>query len=168
MIRRSGTMVGKGFAGQGVDRYEAHRYLLPGFLTCLAVLLAGGLWIAYDVCSISIQAEYAVHAVNLVTVVVDKYVDETGKWPASWGELATVSSVNHWAMYSWPEDLEKVQRYVSVDFDADPASLAKQSVNEFDAIKPIGPCYPYKEDGFVAALIETLRKRAVGQHEHVR
>ena len=172
MILRLDTVVGRDTlalaASEGVDRFEAHRYLLPGLLTCLAAIMAGGAWIACRAFSISVQGENALHAVNLVTVVIDKYVDDTGKWPTSWGELATVSSVNHWGTYSWPEDLEKVQRYVAVDFDADPARLAKQGVHEFDAIKPIGPCYPYKHYGFVAALLETLRKNTNGQHEHAR
>jgi hypothetical protein len=134
----------------------------------VALTLGGVAWVAYVSCSVAIRAEYTLHAVNLATVVVDKYVEREGTWPASWDELATVSTVNHWAMYSWPEDREKVQSRVTVDFAADPATLAKQNVEEFDAIKPIGPSYPYKHDGHVAALLETLRKKTGGQREQVR
>jgi hypothetical protein len=125
-------------------------------------------WVAYTAISAAVHGEYALHAVNLITVVVDDFVDKNGIWPTSWEDLKTVSSVNKWGMYSWPEDLEKVRLYVTVDFEADPAILAKQSVEEFDAIKPVGPYYPYKHYGYVAALIETLRKKTGGQQEHVR
>lgn len=132
----------------------------------LVLALCGVAWVAYEGISVSIHAEYTLHAVDLISVVVDKYVGKKGKWPASWEDLTTVSSRN--AMYSWPEDWEKVRLHVSVDFEADPAKLAKQSVAEFDAIKPVGPCYPYKHNGHVEDLIETLRKKTGGQQDHVR
>jgi hypothetical protein len=96
--------------------------------------------------------------VNFTTIIIEKYVEKEGKWPSSWEDLKTVSSVNEHSMYSWPEDWQKLQLYVHVDFHADPTILAKQSVEEFDAIKPIGPFYPYKDYGHIASLIETLKK----------
>lgn len=144
------------------------KLIIRSCVVTLVLTLCGVAWLAYIAYSASIHAEYTLHAVNLVTVVVDKYVDKEGNWPASWEDLTTVSSVNHWAMYSWPEDSEKVRRYVTVDFKVDPARLAKQSVEDFDAIKPIGPCYPYKQDGHVASLIETIRKKRGGQQGEKR
>lgn len=138
--------------------------MLAGCLLSLALLVGGGLWIAYQAISTPVHAEYALHAVNLTTVVVDKYVEREGKWPGSWDDLRTVSSVNGWGMYSWPEDWQKVQLYVTVDFAADPAILARQSVEEFAAIKPVGSYYPYKHYGHIAGLTETLKKRTGGQH----
>ncbi len=141
------------------------RRLVVGCFLCVALLLGGGIWIAYQAVSVSIQAECALHAVNLTTVVVDKYVAREGKWPRSWDDLRTVSSVNAPTMYSWPEDWQKVRLYVTVDFDADPATLATQTVEEFDAIRPIGPSYPYKQYGHVADLLNTLKKSTSSRQE---
>ena len=53
--------------------------------------------------SISIHAEKGLHAIKLVTTVVDEYVEREGKWPPSWEDLATHTSARNFGMYSWPE-----------------------------------------------------------------
>ena len=56
--------------------------------------------------------------------------------------------------------------YATVDFDAEPARLAKQSVEEFDAIGPIVRTIIHiSKTGNVASLIETLRKKTGGQQD---
>jgi hypothetical protein len=145
---------------------RAKKLIFRGCVVTLVLALCGVAWVVYECISMADHAEHALHAIDLITVVVDKYVDKKGEWPASWEDLTTVSSHN--AMYSWPEDREKLRLYVSVDFAADRAKLAKQSVEEFDAIRPIGPFYPYKQHGYVEDLIETLRRKTGGQQDHVR
>jgi hypothetical protein len=145
---------------------RAKKLIFRCCVVTLVLALCGVAWVVYECISMADHAEHALHAIDLITVVVDKYVDKKGEWPASWEDLTTVSSHN--AMYSWPEDREKLRLYVSVDFAADRAKLAKQSVEEFDAIRPIGPFYPYKQHGYVEDLIETLRRKTGGQQDHVR
>jgi hypothetical protein len=133
---------------------------------CAFTLLLGLcfiLWLVYTAYSLSDHAERALHAVNLTTVVVEKCVDREGKWPKSWEDLATVRTDNSRGIYSWPTDCDEIKLLVTVDFHADPRVLAKQTVEEFDAIKPIGACYPYKQDGHIAALIDTLRRTTSGR-----
>ena len=132
-------------------------HLIRCGIAALALVVCGVVWMLYTAYSVSIHAEYALHAVNLTTVVVDRYVEREGKWPRSWDDLNTIA-IDRWGMYSWPQDSQRVQKYVSVDFGADLETLARQSVEEFAAIKPIGSYYPYKCDGHIAALIETLKK----------
>lgn len=139
-----------------------------GCLLFLALLLGAGLWIGCEAISVSVHAEYTYHAANLVTVVLNKYVEREGRWPRSWEDLRTVNSVSRWGMYSWPEDWEKVREYVIVDFDLDAATVAGQAVEEFNGVKPIGAYYPFKDLGYTAELIETARRKAPGQPEHVR
>ena len=64
-------------------------------------------------------------------------------------------------MYSWPNDSAKVRELVSIDFAADPAKVVEKGAERFDAIKPIGPCYPYEQYNEVASLIETVQKQIV-------
>ena len=133
------------------------RYVIGFGITALAVVVCSVVGVLYTAYSVSIHAEYALHAVNLTTVVVDRYVEREGKGPRSWDDLNTII-IDRWAMYSWPEDSQKVQACVKVEFGADQDALAHQSVEEFAAIKPIGACYSYKHDGHIAKLIETLKK----------
>ena len=84
-----------------------------------------------------------------------------GKWPSNWDDLTTVKRDNNRGMYAWPTDADKIKDLVEIDFHSDPRELAKQSIQEFEAIKPIGPFYPYKQDGYVESLLETLKKKNV-------
>jgi hypothetical protein len=154
--------------GNEMTSPRAKRRILTGCLLSVVLLVGGGVWIVYQAISTSLHAECTLHAINLVTVLVDKYVDREGKWPRCWEDLRTVSPGDRYTVYSWPQDSERVQSYVTVDFDVDLASLAKQDVEGFDAIRPIGSYYPYKCDGYIAALIETIKKKTSGQHKKVR
>ena len=62
-------------------------------------------------------------------------------------------------MFRWPHDSLAVQQYVEVDFAADPHRLAKQTADEFEAVRPIGPYYPFKDRGSVEALLASIRER---------
>jgi hypothetical protein len=113
----------------------------------------------YEGISTALRAERALHAVNLAAKLVDQYVQKEGKWPRSWDDLKALTIENA-GMYQWPEDYGRIQEYVSIDFAADPVALASQTVEHFDAVKPIGSCYVYTCDGYIAKLIETLKKKA--------
>jgi hypothetical protein len=65
-------------------------------------------------------------------------------------------------MFDWPKDSHEVQQYVAVDFSADPRQLAEETAAEFDAVRPIGPYYPFKDYGSVGALLETIRSHTSG------
>ncbi len=125
----------------------------------VAAGLAIGFWLYLGISS-SLHAEHVLHAALLTVGLLDEYVDQhDGQWPRGWAELEGLPR-REWAMFEWPKDSREVQRYVTVDFAADPKRLAKQSVDEFDAVRPVGPYYPFKEHGSMAALLSTIRKHA--------
>ncbi len=125
------------------------------FLLVGAVIAAGCIYVGV---STSVHAEKALHATNEVCNLMTEYVQQhNGAWPRSWHEFEQLSlPPNKYSFYHWPEDSKRLQEFVAIDFAADPEQLAKQSVDEFDAIKPIGPYYPYKFYGHVASLLKAL------------
>lgn len=105
----------------------------------------------------SLRAEKADHATLLTTQVIEDHVmQHDGQWPRSWTELEQSPSRSR-AMFKWPNDRAEIQPYVWVDFDADANYLARQSADEFRAIEPIGPYYPWEDYPELSSLLETLR-----------
>ena len=49
-----------------------------------------------------------------------------------------------------------MQRRVEIDFNADLNDIAEQNSMTFDAIKPIGPFYEYRDYGIVDSLQQTI------------
>src|SRR5262249_8132688 len=108
--------------------------------------------------------------------LVEQFVHEHGRWPKTWKELEqmpvpsdapspltgklTVVRIGGSHGYDWPSQSEHLQKCVTVDFDADASTIMNQATMQFDAIKPIGPYYEYRNYGFVESLQETLRKAA--------
>jgi hypothetical protein len=133
-----------------------------GLLAVVAALVVG--WFTYQGISASIHAEHVLQAAQLtIQLLRDYVVRHDGEWPRSWSDLEGLPS-RSWGMFEWPKDSQNVQRYVTVDFNADTRRLARQGVNGFDAVRPIGPYYPFKDEGSVAALLKAIRERArVGQ-----
>jgi type II secretory pathway pseudopilin PulG len=130
-------------------------------LVIAATVVAG--WMAYSGVSTSLRAEKNLQATRFAIRLVDQFVSDKGRWPQSWQELKELqfpgphpSPVNSglvgWSS-DWPTDL---QECVAIDFRADAAAVAQQDPMTFDAIKPIGPCYPYAD--FVSTLQQTLKK----------
>ena len=113
--------------------------------------------------SSSLHAERTLHSINLSTVVVDRFIQQEQRWPKSWDDLRSVQAVDAPSMYSWPEDAETVREFVAIDFDANVLTVASQTADDFDAIKPIGSYYPYKKYGYVDSLIESARVITDGQ-----
>lgn len=84
---------------------------------------------------------------NIVIGQTIHYLERTeGAWPSSWDDL-----------FLDREDREWLSENIFIDFQADPATLAKQSPEEFEAIHLKTPGMErtnYRED----QLLETLRK----------
>jgi hypothetical protein len=124
----------------------------------VAVIVVSGFCL-YRGVSDSIHAEHVLHGALLTVQLLDDYVVmHDGDWPKSWTDLERLPSRES-AIFEWPKDSKKLQEYVEVDFSADPEHLAKQNVDEFDAVRPIGPYYPFKDRGSVEALIKSIRAR---------
>jgi len=131
-----------------------------GYLLVFAVGLGIGIGAicVYRGISASIHAEHVLQAAYLSIQLLEEHVRQNhGEWPNSWADLERLPA-RDWSMYSWPHDSARVQQFVRVNFAIDPDRLARQSIDEFDAVRPIGPYYPFHDTGRVAALI-----RAIGE-----
>jgi hypothetical protein len=62
--------------------------------------------------------------------------------------------------FEWPAASEEIQECVTINFDVDLRAISEQDPMQFDAIKPIGPYYEYRDYGFVQSLQETIRALA--------
>ena len=141
-------------------------------LVVLAALIAIA-WLVYNGVSISIRAEHNLHSTLYVVRLVDEFVYENQRWPKSWTELEqmkfagdaytprngelNVLRVGGAMTFQWPADSLTLQRRVTINFDADPNDIVDQNPMEFDAIKPIGPSYEYRDYGIVDSLQKTVR-----------
>jgi hypothetical protein len=115
------------------------------------------LWCAYEAISASLHAERGLHATRWTIQAAEDYVTKhNGAWPRSWVDLEESSSQMKDA-YGITGGREHVEEFVAVDFKADPDRLAKQTEEQFTAIKPVGPLYPsYRSQ--IPFLLEALRK----------
>lgn len=129
------------------------------FKLVLVVLLVVGIVAAVNGALSSWRAEKALHACILTTRLVELYVKTTrGNWPTSWDDLQSrVPSAESDGIFQWPNDRPDMERFVEIDFHADPRKLSRKSPEEFDAIKPIGDCYSSYGRHF-SFVIEELRK----------
>lgn len=75
------------------------------------------------------------------------------------GEL-TALRIGGARQYDWPAHSQHLQRCVKIDFLGDTKSIANQDAMDFEAIKPIGPTYEYRDYGIVQSLQKTLRSNA--------
>jgi hypothetical protein len=119
-------------------------------------MVAGAVW---SMCEAAFHAENALHATNEACDLANRYVQQhNGAWPRSWHDLEQIKCPpGTFNMFPWPEKSAELQQFAAIDFTADPDQLAKQTTADFEAIKPIGPYFPYKQDGCVASLLESLR-----------
>ena len=141
----------------------------------LNVAVIGGVSFAYHVASTSINAEKNLHATLFAIRLVESFVGEHGRWPASCEELEgltfppTVPRPAHGLapgivriggaqQYAWPAEANEVRSRVEIDFQVDAATVANQDPQQFTAIKPIGPFYEYRHYGFVTSLQQSLRE----------
>ena len=137
------------------------------------MVLLGGVGLVHNGISTSIRAENNLHSTLYVVRLVDEFVCENRRWPESWSELEQLQfagdaytprngelnavRVGGAKTSQWPTDSPALQQRVSVKFDADLDKIADQDPMEFDAIKPIGPYYEYRDYGTVDSLQETIR-----------
>jgi hypothetical protein len=113
-------------------------------LVMLLLFAAGAVaWCIYVAVSQSLHAEAALHATNEACELVTEYARQHhGAWPRSWQDLERLSMpIDRFNVFPWPKESQRLQQYVTIDFSADPELLAKQSVDDFEAIKPIGPVF---------------------------
>lgn len=137
-----------------------HRRHHVVYFAIVAVVVSVSIAVGVLYCGIrySVTAERSLHATLLVVDLVREYVIyHQGVWPRSWQDLERLPPRQR-AMFRWPADREAVRRYVSVDFRADPKKLATESVEQFVAVQPRGPCYPYKHYPEIAKLLDAIRK----------
>jgi hypothetical protein len=119
--------------------------------------LAWGGWCVYDGISASLHAEMGLHATRQTIETVEVYVkNHNGQWPRSWNDLEQSRSAVA-EVYRWTGGREHVNEFVFIDFDADANRLAKQTDDEFDAIRPVGPFYGSYRFA-IPLLLQTLRQ----------
>lgn len=124
----------------------------------IAVLAIG--YCVYRGISDSLHAEHVLHAALITAGLLDDYVAQhNGEWPHSWTDLEH-SRPGQGGIFEWPKDSLEMQKYVEIDFRADPRVLAKQTADEFDAIRPIGPYYPFRDRWQIAHLMQTIREHS--------
>jgi hypothetical protein len=143
------------------------------FIVLVIVAAATGAWMLYTGVTVSLQAERNLHATIFTIRLVDQFVHEKGRWPRSWSELEqmpfpsdaplprngelTVVRIGGSHGYDWPAQSRHLRDCVSIDFGANVNTIVEQDPMEFEAIKPIGPYYEYRDYGFVESLQQTLK-----------
>jgi hypothetical protein len=125
----------------------------------LIAVVVGGIWWALDRVRTADHAERALHACILATDLLEQYVVATGGgWPSSWDDLeGRVQSSRDNTMYSWPRDRREVERFVDIEFAAQPESLARAEDRDFEPLKPRGSCFTTYNRHF-SFLLEALRR----------
>jgi hypothetical protein len=161
----------------GVQSPRSDKLFLGCFLVVLVTIVIG-IGMAINAARVAYKSEENLHAAQCVIRVVEQFVYENGRWPDSWQELESVSltgndlsPMNAWVAtlgpgqynrFAWPRASKHLQACIEVDFKADTRQIVQQDCMEFDAIKPRGPYFEYRDYGFVASLQETLRQAQVG------
>lgn len=114
---------------------------------------------------ISLDAERNLEATRFVIRLVEKFVKNNKRWPASWQELEALKPPNHLqseqlaAMFGpWPGCAEEVKKRVTINFQADVKDIVSRDRMVFEAIKPNGRHYEYRDYGDVDELQRTLRQ----------
>lgn len=118
---------------------------------------------------ISLDAERNLHTTRFVIRLVEKFVQDNKRWPVSWQELEATKPPEHnqseqlAALFGpWPECAKEVEKRVSIDFQADVEKIIREDAFVFEAIKPVGRHYEYRDYGDVNELQRTLRQRIPG------
>lgn len=130
------------------------RFIILGLLAVAAV----GVWWARKQATDSLEAEKNAHAYHLAVNVVQAYVRENdGRWPTSWQELEEVTSLSEDDQDRWPAEMDSVRDRIDVDFSVSSDQVAEMSVDNFQAIRAMGPI-----DEFATrqsrSLVETIKQ----------
>ena len=156
-------------------RHRSWRWYVGLTLVALviAVLLVGASML-YTGITVSLQAEEELHATLFTIRLVEQFIHENGRWPKSWSDLEqmpfpsdapsplngelTVTRIGGSHGYDWPMQSLHLQECVTIDFAANANTIINQNPTQFEAIKPNGTYYEYRDYGFVDSLQETLKK----------
>jgi len=149
-------------------------YLVGTVVALVLGSLFAGAWMVYVGIKVSLQAEENLHATLFTIRLVDQFVHDNGRWPQSWAELEQMSfpsdapsplngelaviRIGGSHGYDWPGRSPHLQERVSIAFDVDAQAIVTTPFMEFNAIKPIGSYYEYRDYGFVESLQESLKK----------
>ena len=131
----------------------------------------------YTGVTVSLKAEENLHATLFTIRLVEQFVHENGRWPESWNDLEqmafpsdapsplngelTVIRIGGSHGYKWPDQSRHLRDCVAIDFHVDAKTITAQNPMDFQAIRPIGPHYEYRDYGFVESLQATLEQSAV-------
>jgi hypothetical protein len=158
----------------GARRRTWRQYVGFTLAGLVVVALLVGAWMFYAGISASLQAEENLHATLFTIRLVEQYVHEYGRWPQSWREIEQMpfrgeapSPLNNKLNviriggshgYDWPAQSAHIRERVIIDFAANTTVIMNAAPTQFQAIRPDGPCYEYRDYGFVESLQETLRR----------
>lgn len=139
-------------------------HVVASVVAVLVLVAACCLYLAF---STAVRAEHALHGALLTVELLEDYVvRHDGKWPRSWADLEGLPPRDR-GFFQWPKDSQEVQRYVAVDFSADPQRLAQQGIDQFEAVRAIGPYYPFNDHPSVEALLKAIRQRKITEPKAV-
>ena len=128
--------------------------LTYGFI--VLVLVVGGIAI-YQGATTAARARKTLRVTLVAVDLLKAYAEQTGgEWPRSWDDLQAVPPVREGDI-AWPDDRAEFEKRVYIDFQADPQVIAQQKPEEFEAVKPIGSYFEFRDRGSVAALIKLLQ-----------
>lgn len=123
------------------------------------ILLLVIMWIGYQVfrgCQLGLEAEYELQAMRFMSHLLTQYVETNdGKWPSSWHDLEKVEP--QYKNLAWPESVHDISECITIDFSADPAILATQEPQSFNALRARKNFYSYNSEKII--VIEALRKK---------
>jgi hypothetical protein len=104
-------------------------------------------FVIYKGVSVSLRAQETLQANRLVLEKLMKYLGEhPNRWPKDWEELAQTRDDSFQGMFRWPEDIPEIRKRVEIDFQVTRADVAAMKVEEFSAVRPIGPNYGPEEE----------------------
>lgn len=127
-------------------------------LIVLAVLLVV-VWLGGKTIHLWYLVERDYSSTLFVLKLVEDYVTEHGEWPKSWRDLEQVKRTEPW---DWPKNSRAIQSHIHVDFNVNLDELAGQSVEEFQAIRPIRPNEFFNDDNLGRRRVEPLLKTIRG------
>jgi len=143
-------------------------YFYPGFFrgrcllrviiaTLSGIALAGG-FLGFRGAMLSLEAEKTLHATLFSVRLLERFVIERGRWPKSWSELEAVSIPEGLFGQKWPTASKEVQRRVSIDFEIDPLTVARQDPMTITAVRTIGPRYEFRDSTAVKSLQDAISR----------
>jgi len=113
----------------------------------------------------SLDAERTLHAYDLVLQLLTVYVNQnSGRWPKNWDDLTTVSLAEQSSIFRWPNEVDEIRQRVYVDFSINGLDVAAMNVDDFSAVKQIGPNYGPSERRIRELLEATRRESQESSH----